>query len=292
MTNDWKDCAHSDISMQKAMSKAKISDRIINGIFILHAMTIVTYCVGLIFADVDVTDQTTELPHFSKIDIPLDIKTLRVYRLLLITQFFHLLLCAWMAGITNALLLSLTLHAGGQFEILCYWLTQLVPYENENKHKSIVPTTDKIIQKHQKIIHFAEKIESLYTYIALLQFTSNTIMICTLGFLIVTAIGSPNAIEVIIRSILFYVITSLEAFIFCYAGEYLKNKSNAVSLAVYDTPWYNLKPKDSRVLLFIMKRSQKQLMLTAGKMMDLSLESFTSIINASGSYLSMLLAMQ
>lgn len=38
-----------------------------------------------------------------------------------------------------------------------------------------------------------------------------------------------------------------------------------------------MKSKDSRVLLFLILRSQKQLTLTAGKMMELSLESFTSV---------------
>lgn len=38
------------------------------------------------------------------------------------------------------------------------------------------------------------------------------------------AIGSPDATEQIVRSLLFYTVTNLEAFIFCYAGEYLKNK--------------------------------------------------------------------
>jgi len=79
-----------------------------------------------------------------------------------------------------------TLHAAGQFEILRYWLTQLVPDKNNNKHKSIVIVKNKIIRKHQKIINFSEKIESLYTYVALVVFISNTIMICSIGFLIVT----------------------------------------------------------------------------------------------------------
>ena len=38
------------------------------------------------------------------------------------------------------------------------------------------------------------------------------------------AIGSPDATEHIVRSLLFYTVTNLEAFIFCYAGEYIKNK--------------------------------------------------------------------
>jgi len=66
------------------------------------------------------------------------------------------------------------------------WLMQLVPRNNENKHELIVANTSKIIQKHQKIINFSKNIECLYSYIALIQFVSNTIMICSLGFLIVT----------------------------------------------------------------------------------------------------------
>jgi len=42
--------------------------------------------------------------------------------------------------------------------------------------------------------------------------------------LILQAIGSPDATEHIMRSLLFYTVTNLEAFIFCFAGEYLKNK--------------------------------------------------------------------
>jgi len=36
--------------------------------------------------------------------------------------------------------------------------------------------------------------------------------------------GNPDAVEQIIRSLLFYTVTNLEAFIFCFAGEYLSNK--------------------------------------------------------------------
>jgi len=38
-----------------------------------------------------------------------------------------------------------------------------------------------------------------------------------------------------------------------------------------------MEPKNSRDLIFVILRSQKQLTLTVGKIMDLSLESFTSV---------------
>lgn len=67
-------------------------------------------------------------------------------------------------------------------DILRYWLINFA--SKENGKKSI--TTDKIIQKHQKIINLSKSVENLYTYIALFQFLSNTIMICSLAFIIVS----------------------------------------------------------------------------------------------------------
>ncbi|EFN71820.1 Odorant receptor 2a [Camponotus floridanus] len=219
MAEDWDDCTDNDISMRETSKKAKLSDRLVNAIFILHTTTVSAYCIGLFLSDMDITDQMIELPFIGKLKVPFHINTQRVYKLTIVAQSLHMILCGWVAGITNVLLLTL-------------------------------------------------------------------------------AIGNPNAMEQIMKSLLFYTITNLEAFIFCFAGEYMSNKSKEIGVAAYNSTWYDLKSKDSRVLLFVMLRSQKQLTLTAGKMMDLSLESFKNkaklfqIMSASGSYLSMLLAMQ
>lgn len=86
------------------------------------------------------------------------------------------------------------LHVGGQMDILRCWLTQLVPGKNEprEKRESVIIMTKKIVRKHQKIIMFSEHIEDLYTYIALVQFTTNTLLMCMLGFLTVTVSKVPN----------------------------------------------------------------------------------------------------
>ncbi|XP_018047592.1 PREDICTED: odorant receptor 4-like [Atta colombica] len=288
MAEDWNDCASSNINMRETACKAKLADRITNAMFTLHTLTIVAYSIGILLADVDISEQS-ELPLLLKVELPVNINTKRMYKMLLAMQFVHLIMSGCGTGLLNALLLTLTLHVGGQMDILRCWLSELVPRKNEGSETVM---TNRIIHKHQRIINFSEYIEDLYTYIALVQFTSNTVLICSLGFLIVTAIGSPDATEHIVRSLLFYTVTNLEAFIFCYAGEYIKNKSKAIGNAAYNSAWYEMKPKNSRNLIFVILRAQKQLTLTVGKIMDLSLESFTSIMKASGSYLSVLLAMQ
>jgi len=107
ITEDWNDCANSDISMREISRKAKMSDRITNVIITLHTVTVVAYCMGIILADVDVTDTTKELPLINKLEIPFDINTQSTYRIVLIIEFLLMIFCGWAAGITNSLLLTL-----------------------------------------------------------------------------------------------------------------------------------------------------------------------------------------
>ncbi|XP_072750607.1 odorant receptor 13a-like [Anoplolepis gracilipes] len=292
MAEDWNDCAKSGIEMHEAVNSAKISNRIANAIMTLHIVGVLLYSIDILYiilVNVDVTDPSINLPHIYKAEVPFSINTQCTYKVVVIVELMHLVLCSWGMGTLNALLLVLVLHVGGQINILRYWIAEMI--SKKNKHKTLAIIMKKIIQKHQKIIYFAENIESLYTFIAFIQFVSNTIMICLIGFLIITALGSPNATEKIVSAVSYYSVTNIEAFIFCYAGEYLMNKSKAIGLAAYNIAWYELEPQYSRILIFIILRAQKQLKLTVGKMTDLSLECFASIMNSAGSYLSVLLAM-
>lgn len=108
MAEDWSDCANSDINMREITRKARMSDRITNAIVTLHTLTIVAYSMGIILADVDVTDSTKELLLINKLEIPfININTQSTYRIVLIIEFLLLLLSSWAAGITNSLLLTL-----------------------------------------------------------------------------------------------------------------------------------------------------------------------------------------
>ncbi len=105
------------------------------------------------------------------------------------------------------------------------------------------------------------------------------------------------------KSILFYVAMNLEAFIYCFCGEYLSAKvstyrkinsfinsqlsqkylvfflfqSKMIGSAIYDSLWYNVSAKETQNVLFLIVRSQKRLTITSGKIVDLSLERFTSV---------------
>lgn len=107
MREDWSDCANNDICMRETVRKAKVSERVTKVMMILHTTTIVTYSIGTILADIDVTNNTTELLFYTKVEFPFDVNTQRTYRFILAIDFFFLLMCSWCAGIMNTLLLIL-----------------------------------------------------------------------------------------------------------------------------------------------------------------------------------------
>lgn len=83
ITDDWDDCANSDINVHVTMPRAKLSNRITNAILILYTVATITYCLGVIIADADVTDQMIELPFVNKLKLSFSINTqcIGMYRL-------------------------------------------------------------------------------------------------------------------------------------------------------------------------------------------------------------------
>lgn len=60
-----------------------------------------------------------------------------------------------------------------------------------------------------------------------------------------------------------------------YFFHYFQSKS--IADAAYESLWYNLSSNKKKIISFIILRSQKQLVITAGKITNLSLETFTSV---------------
>jgi len=75
------------------------------------------------------------------------------------------------------------LHIGGQIDILRESLLGIIPKKDKDSLSHF--TVKEVIKEHQKIIIFSEHIEHLYSYIAMVLFVSDILIICCLGFTIV-----------------------------------------------------------------------------------------------------------
>ncbi|XP_076640939.1 odorant receptor 4-like isoform X2 [Halictus rubicundus] len=231
-------------------------------------------------------------PHFNEtvdrqlllnMDLPFDTNESPTYELVVTAQVLHQMASAYVFGVFSALLVMLILHIGCVIDILCDTLVRISPKEIEKLRLVTI--------RHQEIIVFADRIEQLFTYIALCQLLLNTLVTCCLGFLAITALKTEHGLPLLLKSSSFYAVLCLEIFIYCFAGEYLNVKNRMIVDAAYQMTWYDLQPNISRQIVFIILKSQKGLPLTFGKFSTLSLESFTGVMKASASYMSVLLAM-
>ncbi|XP_019699287.1 odorant receptor 82a-like [Harpegnathos saltator] len=287
MAEDWNICTSINLKT-KMINKAILSHRFSKCIIGAYTMPLLLLGATNILiqksASFDQADEERQL--FIQMNLPFVYSVSPTYEIVMVTQFLLQYTLALMAGMLNVFIVTLILHIAGQIEIMCQRLLEILVAEDE--YESHIATLRALVIKHQRIIIFADNIENVFCYAALLQFLSNTLVICFLGFWIVTSLDSNG---VLMTAISYYVIVIMEAFILCYSGEYLSSKSRSLTESAYASLWYELKPAQSRMLMLLILRSQKQLTVTAGKFVDLSLESFTSIIKASASYVSVLHAM-
>ncbi|KAL6429669.1 hypothetical protein ACFW04_007532 [Cataglyphis niger] len=289
MDKDWSDgiAIQSDVSTM--IRHADLSRQCSNVMITTNALSVFFYAIGgpILRSVIHKNDQETttrELPI--KMKFPFNVDNSPIFELVLVVQFFHDLSVACIIAMLNALLVTLVLHISGQIEIMRQGFVEI-----SSKNRASLAAIKVLINKHQKIIDLSDNVEDLFSNIALLQFIWNTLVICCIGFVIVISIGTEEGVTMITKSLIFYVAITLEAFVFCYAGEYLSAKSKSISDAAYECLWYDLTPSECRTLMFLMLRSQKRLTITAGKITDLSLEGFTTIMKSSASYISVLRAL-
>ncbi|XP_076224459.1 uncharacterized protein LOC116430396 [Nomia melanderi] len=283
LTTMEEDCVkYAAIDSNKIIPKTSdLSYRITSSIAFVYLVAATTYAAGTL--SVPRYNDSLDRQLILNMDLPFDTNVSPTYELIVAAQVIHQVAAAYTFGIFGALLLMMILHIGCLVDILCHILTN-ISSKDEGQVRFVA-------MRHQEIIMFTERIEKFFTYISLLQLLANTLTSCCLGFLIIVSLKASSGNLVIIKCCWFYMVLCLEIFIYCFAGEYLNVKSDMIIDAAYQVTWYDLQPTISRQLVLLILRSQKGMPLTFGKFSTLSLESFSRIMKASASYMSVLLAM-
>ncbi|XP_076756326.1 odorant receptor 10-like [Xylocopa sonorina] len=256
----------------------QLSYRLTNFVMCTSVMSTILFALAILIFQ----ENGTSKKLIVKMDLPFDFYESSTYGLVLIIQYVCQVMSAYTFSAFTSFLLIAVLHAGCQIDIMCRRLLD-VPYENTKQLKLF-------IKRHQEIIMFTEKIEKFFMLITLTELLSDTLVTCCLSYLIVIALQTENG-TMLIKSVVFYILMCSDAFIYCFAGEYLSIKSKVISDTAYEFLWYNLHPNESQLLIVVILRAQKGFTFTFGKFATLSMESFAAIMKASASYMSVLLAM-
>ncbi|XP_041976983.1 odorant receptor 49b-like [Aricia agestis] len=129
-----------------------------------------------------------------------------------------------------------------------------------------------IIQKHVRIIRYANTLKGITKEFFLIQNLAMTFELC-LNAIMVTLMGSEN--KTMLASFLaFLSLALINAYIFCYIGNELITKSIGVANAAYETSWLQWPVPMQKYVLTILTVAQRPLALTAGGMKIMCMQTF------------------
>ncbi|XP_072750309.1 odorant receptor 4-like [Anoplolepis gracilipes] len=291
MDNDWLECNDVDQYLNIMTIKASISHFWSNAMLNFNTFAGMFYLLGdyaIRFAYLTKGYNNSWRQFPIKVQFPFEAEQSPIFELLGLALFLHVMLGSCAIAIINGLIFSLVFHVSGQIDIICQGFKTIS--KNIYVGSSVV-TLEILIKRHNRVVLFSEQIGKLFSFIILMQVCANTLIICCLGFVITISIHNEIGVIVLLKAILGYFAIMIEAFIICLAGEYLSFKSKSISDAAYESLWYDMPSNQGKIISLMILRSQKRLAITAGKIMNLSLEAFASIMKASASYVSVLHAM-
>ncbi|XP_014298635.1 odorant receptor 67c-like [Microplitis demolitor] len=145
------------------------------------------------------------------------------------------------------------------------------------------------IKIHRRAIEYFNLIENTFTVgIGVVVFLNVPLMSITGVQLIV----QTNTLQQKIKLIVFAVAQIIHLFFECFLSQQLTDMSLQIQRHIANGKWYNISKKSQKLLILMTLRSQVPCILTAGKIMELSIESFGMMMKTSGSYFTVLLSMQ
>ncbi|XP_011878579.1 PREDICTED: odorant receptor 4-like isoform X2 [Vollenhovia emeryi] len=172
-------------------------------------------------------------------------------------------------------------HCCALFSVVRYRLEYIRKSIEQDKELTLLQEDDKFyknfvycIQKHKDALRFARCLDMVYTKAFFIE-VGFVILAMSLSALQATS-GTLNP-HLAVRHAAYIIAQLLHLYIACWLGQQMIDHSNRVYTSTYRGEWYESPPKSRKLLNMIMMRSISPCTLTVGKIMVLSLPSFSAV---------------
>ncbi|XP_016910304.1 odorant receptor Or2-like isoform X4 [Apis cerana] len=187
---------------------------------------------------------------------------------------------------TTSMCAMLCLHASSLLRILVKKINELTKQPDINESAVHMKITD-IVRYQTKIKQFLNDVEHITTYLFLLEIIDETGIGCVIGYCAIREWEDSDSTAAIIYLLLEASVFGV-TFTMCYVGQILIDEGNNVRRMSITIDWYRFPAKEARNLILVIIMSSYPVKLTAGKVVDISLSTYTDIIKATMGYLNML----
>nr|AVH87271.1 odorant receptor 30 [Holotrichia parallela] len=138
-----------------------------------------------------------------------------------------------------------------------------------------------VVTYHQSIIDLTEQFEDAFNFLLLTLFIGNFLVLC---FTMYHASLYPLSNTKAFMDFTYVGAICVQLLLTCYWSNELTLESESVAYACYEVNFVGASPAFQKNLALMIQRSQRPVVLTAGKFVNLSLDAYVSILRMSYSY--------
>ncbi|XP_043803334.1 uncharacterized protein LOC122720601 [Apis laboriosa] len=186
-------------------------------------------------------------------------------------------------GIKSACLM-VCMHMCGLLRILT---NKLMDLTNDNDERVVQKKIVHIVEYQTRIKEFLNHVDQFVPYVYLIEIFVGVLITCILGYCIIVEWEDSDAMA-IIAYVALQTTCVFGTFSICYVGQLLVDESESVRQACNTLKWYRLPTKKARSLILLIIMSNYPIKVTAGRLVDVSLVTFTSIIKSAVGYMNIL----
>ncbi|XP_017878896.1 odorant receptor 13a-like [Ceratina calcarata] len=181
---------------------------------------------------------------------------------------------------------SLAAHVCGQIQVLINWLNHLVDGRSD-MDDNVDRRIARIVSQHVRILKFLTLTEQTLRQMSFAEFLGCTLDICLVGYYVIMEI---NDLKTAITYVSLLISLTFNIFIFCYIGEIVTENCRKIGEMSYMIEWYRLPGKKKLCCVMIIAMSNSTASLTAGKMVELTINTFANVIKTAVGFLNVLRA--
>ncbi|XP_035720592.1 uncharacterized protein LOC118440936 [Vespa mandarinia] len=220
----------------------------------------------------------------------------RYYYLIILHSYAVIFICVFTIATMDTMFVVFVQHACGLFTAIGYQLRHIVDNNilliNLNPSKSndkFYTNISKCIHRHQEAIQFANLLDKYYSTSFFLVSGISMIGMSITGLQAILNINKPKQF---FQQMCVCYTTLIHVLFECVNGQRLIDHSSQMHEYLINTEWYRTSLRTRKGICFMLLRSQKSCTITAAKMFNISIETFTSIVRTSISYFTVLRSIQ
>ncbi|KAI4493125.1 hypothetical protein M0802_009675 [Mischocyttarus mexicanus] len=221
---------------------------------------------------------TTERPFIHHVEYFID--PYKYYYFIIIHSYLIIFICAFTIATMDTMFVVFNQHACGLFTTLGYKLCHMVD-DNDSKinlyssksNDKYYQNISECVRRHQDAIEFANLLESYYTTTFFLQSGVSMIGMSVTGLQAILNVNEPKQF---FQQMCVCYTTLIHILFECVNGQRLIDHSNQMHEYLINMKWYKTSLSTRKGIYFMLIRSRVPCMLTAAKMFNISMETFSS----------------